>query len=53
MNMAESQIKGESESYFQALRKTPAYTLGVNAVLFVAGVAFIQSPLMDMLVPQL
>lgn len=41
------------ESSFQKFKKSPAYIIGLNAALFVAGVAFIQSPLMDMMVPQL
>ena len=41
------------ESKFEQLTKTPAFTVGWNVALFAAGVAFIQSPLMDMLVPQL
>ena len=40
-------------SRFEEFTKSPAFTLGVNAVLFVAGVVFIQSPMMEMLVPQL
>jgi len=40
-------------SKFEQLRKTPGWTVGVNLTLFAAGIAFIQSPLMDMLVPQL
>lgn len=47
------QQQPEKLSYFQEIRKTPAWTVGVNATLFVAGVAFITSPLMEMLVPQL
>lgn len=43
----------EQETYFSHIQKLPIYTIGVNTVMFVAGVAFIQSPLMDMLVPQL
>jgi import receptor subunit TOM6 len=41
------------ESYFAQIQKTPAFTIAVHAGLFAAGVAFIQSPLMEMLVPQL
>lgn len=40
-------------SSFEEFKKLPAFTIGVNVVLFAAGVAFVQSPLMDMLVPQL
>ncbi|CAK7901062.1 mitochondrial import receptor subunit Tom6p [[Candida] anglica] len=46
-------IPVEQESYLSQIQKTPAYTLAVHAGLFVAGIAFIQSPLMEMLVPQL
>lgn len=31
---------------------TPVGKIGLNVALFVAGVVFIQSPVMDMLVPQ-
>lgn len=48
---AQSAPKGESR--FQEFKKTPAYTIGLNTVLFIAGIAFIQSPLMEQLVPQL
>lgn len=41
------------ESTFEQIKKTPAFTIALNATLFAAGVAFIQSPLMEMLVPQL
>lgn len=41
------------ETYLESLKKLPIYTIGVNVALFAAGVAFIQSELMDMLVPQL
>ncbi|SCU85404.1 LAFA_0D15478g1_1 [Lachancea sp. 'fantastica'] len=40
-------------SRFEQFRQTPAYPVLVNLSLFVAGVAFIQSPLMDMMAPQL
>lgn len=43
----------KEESYLESLRKLPVYPVAVNTVLFAAGVAFIQSPLMEMLVPQL
>jgi import receptor subunit TOM6 len=43
----------KQESTFDQIKKMPAFTVAVNVGLFVAGVAFIQSPLMDMLVPQL
>ncbi|CEP60700.1 Tom6p LALA0_S01e16952g [Lachancea lanzarotensis] len=40
-------------SRFEQFRQTPAYPVLVNLSLFVAGVAFIQSPLMEMMAPQL
>lgn len=40
-------------SKFEQFRKSPTFTIGVNVALFAAGVAFIQSPLMEMFVPQL
>lgn len=43
----------QPKSRFQQFRESPAYTIIVNGGLFVAGVAFIQSPLMEMLAPQL
>ncbi|CCF57598.1 hypothetical protein KAFR_0C06070 [Kazachstania africana CBS 2517] len=42
-----------AKSKFQRFRETPAYTMVLNGAFFIAGVAFIQSPLMDMLAPQL
>ncbi|CCC70950.1 hypothetical protein NCAS_0G00630 [Naumovozyma castellii] len=41
------------KSRFEQFRETPVFTVLLNGTLFVAGVAFIQSPLMDMLAPQL
>lgn len=41
------------KSRFQLFKESPAYTILINGGLFVAGVAFIQSPLMKMLAPQL
>ncbi|GMM53445.1 Tom6 protein [Maudiozyma humilis] len=38
---------------FQEFKESPAFTILVNGSLFVAGIAFIQSPIMDMLAPQL
>lgn len=43
----------EVESTWEQIKKAPAFTLAVQAGFFAAGVAFILSPLMDMLVPQL
>lgn len=40
-------------SKFEEFKQSPVYTVGLNAGLFVAGVAFILSSLMEMLVPQL
>lgn len=37
----------------EQITKTPAFAVAVQVGLFAAGVAFIQSPLMDFLVPQL
>ncbi|KAH3900202.1 Tom6p SCDLUD_003173 [Saccharomycodes ludwigii] len=42
-----------NKSRFQLFRESPAWTVLVNVALFGAGVAFIQSPLMDMMAPQL
>lgn len=41
------------KSTFQKFKESPLYTIVLNGGLFVAGVAFIQSPLMDMMAPQL
>ncbi|CAB4256288.1 similar to Saccharomyces cerevisiae YOR045W TOM6 Component of the TOM (translocase of outer membrane) complex responsible for recognition and initial import steps for all mitochondrially directed proteins [Maudiozyma barnettii] len=41
------------KSKFQEFKESPAFTIVLNGSLFIAGVAFIQSPLMDMLAPQL
>ena len=43
----------EEPSTFEQIKKSPAFIVGTQAVLFGLGVLFIQSPLMDMLVPQL
>ncbi|KAG0668177.1 protein translocation complex component [Maudiozyma exigua] len=43
----------EPKSRLQEFKESPAFTILLNGTLFVAGVAFIQSPLMDMLAPQL
>ncbi|ODV67912.1 hypothetical protein HYPBUDRAFT_152645 [Hyphopichia burtonii NRRL Y-1933] len=45
--------KATKESKFQQFKKTPAYTAAVNVTLFAVGVAIIQSPIADYLVPQL
>ncbi|EDO16793.1 hypothetical protein Kpol_526p46 [Vanderwaltozyma polyspora DSM 70294] len=41
------------KSKFQEFRESPMYTVLVNGAFFVAGVAFIHSPLMEMLAPEL
>ncbi|CAR26679.1 hypothetical protein ZYGR_0H05000 [Zygosaccharomyces rouxii] len=41
------------KSAFQKFKESPLYTIVLNGGFFVAGVAFIQSPLMDMMAPQL
>ncbi|KAG2735614.1 hypothetical protein G9P44_001828 [Scheffersomyces stipitis] len=43
----------KEESAFAKFKQSPAYTIGLNVTLFGLGVLFIQSPLMEMLVPQL
>ncbi|SCU77770.1 LADA_0A02124g1_1 [Lachancea dasiensis] len=43
----------KKQSRFEQFKQTPAFPVLVNLSLFVAGVAFIQSPLMDMMAPQL
>lgn len=43
----------EPKSKLQEFKESPAFTILLNGTLFVAGIAFIQSPLMDMLAPQL
>lgn len=43
----------EEKSTFQKSKETPAFAVGTQVALFGLGVLFIQSPLMDMLVPQL
>ncbi|CCD25390.1 Tom6p NDAI_0F00710 [Naumovozyma dairenensis CBS 421] len=42
-----------NKSRFQQFKESPAFTVLLNGTLFVAGVTFIQSPLMDMLAPAL
>ncbi|CCE62181.1 hypothetical protein TPHA_0C00240 [Tetrapisispora phaffii CBS 4417] len=41
------------KSKFEEFKESPMFTVLVNSVFFVAGVAFIQSPLMEMLAPEL
>lgn len=43
----------EEQSTFEKIKNSPAFTIGTQAALFGLGGLFIQSPLMDMLVPQL
>lgn len=58
-NIANSQhepIDGSKKSAgekIQEFKKTPLYSVLLHGGLFVAGVAFIQSSVMDMLAPQL
>lgn len=47
------QAPSKEESAFAKFRKTPQFIVGTQVVLFGLGIAFIQSSLMDMLVPQL
>lgn len=46
-------ISTPQPSKFEQFKQTPTYTIAVNVALFAAGVLFIQSPLMEQLVPQL
>lgn len=48
-----SPSSNKPKSRFQLFKESPAYTILVNGGLFIAGVVFIQSPLMEMLAPQL
>lgn len=41
------------ESKFEQFKQTPAFPVLIHTALFAAGVALIQSPLMEMLSPQL
>ncbi|ODV78503.1 uncharacterized protein CANTADRAFT_52478 [Suhomyces tanzawaensis NRRL Y-17324] len=43
----------KAPSTLEKITKSPLFTVGLNTAYFVAGIAFIQSPLMEMLVPQL
>lgn len=43
----------QPKSRLQEFKESPAFTILLNGTLFIAGVAFVQSPLMDMLAPQL
>lgn len=45
--------KQQQQSTFEQIKNSPAFTVAIQLGLFAAGVAFIQSPLMDFLVPQL
>lgn len=47
------QTPAKEESAFAKFKKTPGYIIGTQVALFGLGIAFIQSSLMDMLVPQL
>ncbi|AWU76047.1 uncharacterized protein C5L36_0B12740 [Pichia kudriavzevii] len=49
MNGFPTQEKPAAEPGFFS---TPIGKIGLNVVLFVAGIALIQSPVMDMMVPQ-
>lgn len=48
-----SAVAPKPQSKFAQFKQTPAYPVLVNVTLFVCGVAFIQSSLMDMMAPQL
>ncbi|KAM3120752.1 hypothetical protein RJF_1011 [Candidozyma auris] len=41
------------QSTYQQLKESPFFKVGLHAAAFAAGVWFIQSPLMDVLVPQI
>lgn len=41
------------QNSFEKIRASPFYKVGLQAAIFAAGVWFIQSPLMDTLVPQI
>ncbi|KAK6204644.1 uncharacterized protein RJT21DRAFT_117087 [Scheffersomyces amazonensis] len=45
--------EAKEESTFEQIKNSPLFTVALNATFFGLGVLFIQSPLMDMLVPQL
>ncbi|ODV57876.1 Tom6p ASCRUDRAFT_131967 [Ascoidea rubescens DSM 1968] len=44
--------KQEPVSRFQKFKESPAYPVVLNVSLFAAGVWFIQSEIMDLMVPQ-
>lgn len=48
-----SAVPQPPQSRFQKFKESPLYTILLNGTFFVAGVAFIQSPLMEMMAPQL
>lgn len=48
-----SNMAAKEPSTLKTIYNSPAFTATVQVGLFVAGVVFIQSPLMDFLVPQL
>lgn len=48
-----SAIPEPPKSKFQKFKESPLYTIVLNGSFFIAGVAFIQSPLMEMMAPQL
>ncbi|AMD19152.1 HBR251Cp [Eremothecium sinecaudum] len=48
-----SGIPKEKQSRLQQFKESPAYPVLLNLTLFGLGVAFIQSPLIEMLAPQL
>lgn len=43
----------QPKSRFQKFKESPIYTVVLNTTFFAAGVIFIQSPLMEMMAPQL
>lgn len=43
----------QQPSTFEQIKNAPAFTAAVQVAIFAAGVAFIQSPFMEFLVPQL
>ncbi|SCU85603.1 LAME_0D02014g1_1 [Lachancea meyersii CBS 8951] len=53
LNVQGAGSPAKKASKFEQFRQTPAFPVLVNLSLFVGGVAFIQSPLMDMMAPQL
>lgn len=50
---AQAAPQKENDSFISKVTSNPVFPLGLNVVLFIAGVAFIQSPLMDAMAPQL